>query len=217
VNASAFPNYGWGTYHQGNPDHNVGGDSIYVIKLTDASYKKMMIRAKIGTTSANIIRWADLNGDNENIAILSTISYNTKKHFIHYSLVNKEVVEAEPDMNSWDLLFTRYTVTIPTGPATFMNHMVTGVLNKAGISIAKVTGVLPEEASDVNMAGIYSDAANTIGYDWKISDPVTHVTTVVDSTSYFVQSVDGKRYQLYFTNYDGLDAGNITFKIKTIE
>ena len=63
--ATGFPNYGWGTYHQGNPDHNVGGDSLYVIKLTDGSLKKFMIRSRIGLTGTYILRWADIDGSEE--------------------------------------------------------------------------------------------------------------------------------------------------------
>jgi hypothetical protein len=216
VNASGFPNYGWGTYH-GPPDHNVGGDSIYVVKLTDASYKKLMIRVKLGIGSASVIRWADLNGDNESIETLSTAPYDELKHFIHYSLVNKEIVEAEPDMDTWDLLFTRYYTRIPTGPSSYMNYMVTGVLNNSGASIAKVTGIPPEKATESDITGDYSDAANTIGSDWKESHPITHAVSLADSTSYFIQSVDGNTYQLYFTNYTSLEQGDVNIKVKTLE
>jgi hypothetical protein len=148
VNASGFPNYGWGTYHAGNPDHNVGGDSLYVIKLADATFKKFMVRVKIGASGASVIRWADLNGENEMTAVIPTATYSNK-NLIHYSLVNKEIVEAEPDKTAWDLLFTRYVIKIPIGPSTFMNYSVMGVLSNPDVVIAKTTGV-PEDVTPPN-------------------------------------------------------------------
>ncbi|HJZ39755.1 MAG TPA: hypothetical protein VJ203_05265 [Bacteroidales bacterium] len=216
LNASGFPNYGWGTYHQ-STDHNVGGDSIYVIKLADGDFKKLMIRVKLGATSSNVIRWADLTGNNETVENFSTTPYFDAKHFIHYSLVNNEIVEAEPGMDEWDLLFTRYVVRIPAGPGVFMNYPVMGVLGNPDVTIARVTGIPPEKATESDFTGGYSDAADVIGFDWKVSDPVTHEVSLADSTSYFVESVDGKKYQLYFTNYGGNAAGTVSFKVKTLE
>jgi hypothetical protein len=217
LNAAAWPNYGWGTYHKGDPDYNVGGDSLYIIKFPDQSLKKMIIRAKLGTNSGNIIRSADVDGTNEFIDTLLTAPYNELKNFIHYSLVNHQAVEAEPKMDQWDLLFTRYVIQIPTGPTSVMNYPVTGVLSNPAVTVAKVTGVPVEKALDTQSESGYVTAADAIGYDWKVSDPVTHAVSIADSVSYFIKSVDGKKYQLYFTDYGGFEAGTITFKIKTVE
>jgi hypothetical protein len=217
VNASGFPNYGWGTYHFGNPDHNVGGDSLYVIKLSDGSLKKLMIRAKLGMTAASVIRWANLDGSDESIDTIPTAGVANTRHFVYYSLTEKSLVEAEPDKSAWDLLFTRYVIQIPTGPGVFMNYPVMGVLSNPDVTVAEVTGVEPPSASDADAPGGYSDAADVIGYDWKVSDPVTHEITLVDQTSYFIQTVDGTKYQLYFTRYGGNASGTIDFKVKPIE
>lgn len=217
LNASAWPNYGWGTYHEGNPDYNVGGDSMYVIKYPGGSMKKMMIRSKLGTNSGNIIRTADADGANEFIDTLSTAPYNELKNFIHYSLENHQAVEAEPKMDEWDLLFTRYVIQIPTGPTSVMNYPVTGVFTNPAVTVAKVTAVPVEKAVDTQSDEGYVTAADAIGYDWKVSDPQTHAVSIADSVSYFIKSVDGKKYQLYFTGYGGFETGTITFKVKTVE
>jgi hypothetical protein len=213
--ASSQINFGWGTYHQA--EHNVGGDSSYVIKYPDGSLKKLMIRAKLGATSDNIIMFADVDGTNEFVESVPTTPYIGVKNFIHYSLVNKAVVEAEPDFDAWDLLFTRYVIQIPTGPASFMNYPVTGVLCNSGVTVAKVTGVPVEKAVDTQSETGYVTEADAIGYDWKVSDPVTHAVSIADSVSYFIKSVDGKKYQLYFTDYGGLEDGTITIKVKTVQ
>jgi len=215
LNASGFPNYGWGTYHH-TTDHNVGGDSIYVIKLTDGSLKKLHIRMKIGATSANAFRWADLDGSNLVEDTLPTTPYYEVMHNIHYSLVRKEVVEVEPDMHTWDLLFTRYMALASMGAVT-MYYPVTGILINPVVSAAKVTGISPERAVETDAAGGYSTKADVIGYDWKVSDPITHEISLVDSVSYFIQATDSKKFQLYFTDYGGLTSGTISFKMKTVE
>lgn len=210
LTATGFPNYGWGTYHAGNPDHNVGGDSLFVIKAADGSYKKLLIRVKMGATGASHIRYANLDNSDETVDVIPTLSY-VDRNFIHYSLVDKAVVEAEPDMETWDLLFTRYIVKVPSGPGTFMNYPVTGVLSNKDVSVSKVEGH-PEQIS----AGNYDDATNAIGYDWKVTNQLNQVF-IVDSISYFIQSVDGNDYQLYFTEYGGLNNGTIDFKVRKVE
>jgi hypothetical protein len=93
-----------------------------------------------------------------------------------------------------------------------MNYPVMGVLANPNVTVAKVTGEDPEKITTV--PGQFSDAADVIGYDWKTPGPNV---TLIDSISYFIQSADGKTYQLYFTEYGGLAAGNVGIKVKTIE
>lgn len=212
---TGFPNYGWGTYHAGMPNHDVGGDSIYVIKLTDGSYKKFMIRVKLGAGSENIIRWANLDGTMEQTARISTTPY-ANKNFIHFSIVDHAIREIEPD--NWDLLFTRYLIKVPSGPNTYMQYPVTGVLTHPGIETAKVTGLHPDEATDASSIEGYESRADVIGSDWKATDPDNHANIfVIDSISYFIQNEDGTRYQLYFTGYSGFASGSLDFKIKKVD
>jgi hypothetical protein len=215
--SNAWYNYGWGTYHK-DGDHNVGGDSIYIIKFPDQSLMKLMIRAKLGANSGNIIRTADADGSNEFIDTLVTAPYNDLKNFIHYSLVNHQAVEAEPKMDEWDLLFTRYVALVQFGPGPLTPYSVMGVLLNPNVTVAKVTGVPAEKAVDTQSQDGYVATADVIGWDsWKKNDQVTHETSIADSVSFFIKSVDGKKYQLYFTGYDGQETGTMTFKVKTVE
>lgn len=204
-------NFGWGHYNM--DDHNVYGDSIYVIKLSDGTFRKFFYRKRIGGTATHILVWANLDGSGPvNTNVIAT-SYVGTHNFIHYSIVNQEIVEAEPLKDQWDMLFTRYIIQIPAGPGVIMNYPVMGVLTNTGVTVSKVSGTPPSKAVE----GTYSDHADVIGWDWKVSDPVTHEISLVDSVSYFIQSVDGVKYQLYFTNYGGNAAGTISFKKKTME
>jgi hypothetical protein len=204
-------NFGWGHYNQS--DHNVHGDSIFIIKLANGDYKKLFYREKFGMTNTHELIWANLDGSDSVHVMINAASYVSDRNLIHYSITNQQVVEAEPLKNDWDLLFTRYIVKIPAGPGTFMNYPVTGVLSNKGVTVDKVTGMTPEEAFK-GYTGNFSEAADAIGYDWKVSDPVTHAVSIADSVSYIVNSVDGNRYQLYFTNYGGLESGSIDIKVR---
>ncbi len=177
-----------------------------------------MVRVKLGATSDNIIRFADADGSNEFVETVSTTPYVGLKNFIHYSLVNKEVVEAEPKFDAWDLLFTRYVIQIPTGPTS--SDELSGnrciVQFRCYCSQSNRMYRLKRPWIHKSESG-YVTASDAIGYDWKVSDPVTHEVSIADSVSYFIKSVDGKKYQLYFTDYGGQQAGTITFKVKTVE
>ena len=208
-------NFGWGTYNMS--DHIVYADSIYVLKLTDGSSKKLFIRKRFGTTGVYLLRWANIDGSEQVDASFSCAPYFNVKHFIHYSLVNQEIVEAEPDKGEWDLLFTRYNIIIPTGPGTSMKYPVMGILGNPNVSVAEVTGLPPESANISDSPEGFVADADAIGYDWKESHPVTHEISLVDSVSYFVQAVDGNTYQLFFTDYGGMEQGTITFKTRLLE
>jgi hypothetical protein len=217
VNANAADpfNFGWGHYDMS--DHNVYGDSIYIIKLSNGEYKKFFYRKRIGATAEHNLSWANLDGSGQVDTVLVATSYVGTRNFIHYSLVNQEFVEAEPLKEDWDLLFTRYVIQIPAGPGVIMNYPVMGVLSNIGVTVAKATGVPAASAVETDASGGYSALSDAIGYDWKVSDPDTHEVSLVDSVSYFVKAVDGKKYQLYFSNYGGSTAGTISFKIKPVK
>ena len=214
-NASSMINFGWGTYNM--VEHNVYADSIYVIKLSDGNYKKLFIRERNGLTGTYFLRWANVDGSDEVNTSFSCAPYVDQVYFIQYSIVNSEVVEAEPSKDNWDFMFTRYNIVIPAGPGMEMVYPVTGVLSNPDVSIAKVTGVPVQSANITDSPSGFSSVADAIGYDWKESDPVTHEISLVDSLSYFIEALDGKTYQLYFTEYGGLDQGIIDFETRTIK
>lgn len=208
-------NFGWGTYNISV--HSVYGDSIYIIKLTDGSYKKLFIRNRIGSPDTYVLRWANIDRSEQVDTSISGVSSFDKKHFVQYSLVNKKVVEAEPDKGNWDLLFTRYIVKVPAGPGVFLNYPVTGVLINPDEQGIKVTGVAPENANYTDTTASFTSQADIIGWDWKINDPTTRLYSIAPNTSYFVKLSNGVIYRIYFTNFVSSLDGNITFKTKKVE
>jgi hypothetical protein len=209
-------NFGWGTYHMDT--HNVSADSIFIIKLSDKSFKKLSIRQRTGASDTYVMRLSDPDGSNPVDASFSPALYSKTKHFIHYSLVNKKVVEAEPDKDKWDLIFTNYVVKVPAGPGTFMDYTVMGVLANKSVQLLKITDKAPEISalSDSASTG-FKAQADLIGWDWKINDQVTHLYSIAPNTSYFAKLGSGAIYKIYFTNYVSQTVGTIEFKTKLVE
>ncbi|MEZ5083046.1 MAG: hypothetical protein R2750_06320 [Bacteroidales bacterium] len=124
INEKGHPDYGWGVYNTIN--HDVVGDSLYIIKLmngSDAMYKKLWIERKISIQNTYIFKYADLDGSNEHQETLVATPY-TSKNFIYYSLQTNEVLDREPNSDSWDILFTKYNTILEEGSP----YIVTGVV-----------------------------------------------------------------------------------------
>jgi hypothetical protein len=200
-NALGHPDYGWGTYNMSN--HTVTGDSIFIIQLVDGSYRKLMVEQRPSTDNSYHIKYADLNGDNEKTAVVSTRNYDTKA-FIYYSLLQNTVVDMEPVKEDWDLVFTKYMAMVYMGP-TPVPYPVTGVLSK-DLEIVKA------EAETTDYASLdYSKVISSIGSDWKKFNMETYQYEV-DTVSVFYLKKDDNYYSLRFTAFD-METGNVSFDL----
>lgn len=195
-NISSNPyDLGWGIY---DPiTHFVVGDSLYVIKLSDNSYKKLWIQQLASGTYT--FRYANLDGSNDNVVSLVKADYSGK-NFGYYSLLTNAAFDREPTSSEWDLLFTKYTGFIPNP------YGVTGVLCNSGVTIAEARPV------DVNSTSFddypYTTPMNTIGYDWKT---YSGAWTIEDSTVYFVKGITGNIWKIIFTGFGGSADGKFKF------
>ncbi|MCX7728530.1 MAG: T9SS type A sorting domain-containing protein [Bacteroidia bacterium] len=187
---------GWGIYN--NITHEVTGDSIYIIKLSNNTYKKMWIKKLSGGTY--YFQYADLNGSNLVNTSVAKSSYNTKT-LVYYSIQNNITLDREPLSANWDIVFKQYTAFIPTP------YTVTGVLGNKGVSVAKVH---PVNTSTYNQwyNHIFQTAINTIGYDWK---NYTGTWVIEDSLVYFVKSKQGDIWKVVFAGFGGSANGNYIF------
>jgi hypothetical protein len=197
--------FGWGIYDHASK--NVNGAAVYVIRLQDGTLKKIFIRQKNGYQNTVYFLYANTDGSDEHSVALANNPY-AGKEFVYYSLSDNMVVDREPLMESWDLLFTKYF-------DTQIQYVVTGVLTKPGVSVAEVTGVSPASA-DTTMAA-FSSSISAIGYDWKEYDMNTNQYHLADDLSYFVKTVSGEVYHIYFTHFEGGSTGVIGFSRKEIK
>ncbi len=197
TNAANPFDVGWGIYNM--TTHVIHGDSLFVIKLTDGSYRKLMIERMASGTYH--FRYALLNGDSLTQATLVKSNF-TGKNFGYYSLRTHASIDREPLADSWDLLFGQYTTFLP------IPYTVTGILSNKGVAVAKATQI-----GDVTNyidwnAHAFSAEINTIGYDWKTFNGSWEIS---DSLIYFVKTADESVWKLVFNGFGGSGTGNVDF------
>ncbi len=194
--------YGWGVYNMST--HNVDGDSIFIIKLTNGDFKKLAIIQKNSIQNQWTFQYADLNGENDTTVTVDVDDY-AESEFLYYSVVNDSVVGQEPD-ERWQLLFTRYyDYNIP--------YYVTGVLANKGVQVQQVNGVSQEAFVDYNTS-LSNDTLSSIGSDWKTFNMSTFQYEVASDVVYFVQDTvgtDDAIWKLYFTGFGGSSTGIYSF------
>lgn len=197
--ATGHPDYGWGVYN--TQTHDVLGDSLFIIKLNDGSMKKIFIEQRAAMSNSFSIKYGDIDGAGETKEI-SCNAY-ASKNFIYFSLTTGEVLDNEPDKDSWDIVFTKYhDESIP--------YIVTGVLTNMGRETAEVRDMDPADA-DPSMAEFTSDIS-VIGSDWKSFDMGSFSYVIEPDLTYFVKSGDDT-YKIVFTGTDGSASGTMVFDI----
>lgn len=188
---------GWGTYNM--ITHNINGDRIFIIKLADASYKKLIIENLIG--GIYTIKYANIDGTNS-MTNTVTKSIYTGKNFGYYSIQNNNALDREPVSTSWDLLFTKYITMLAPGTP----YPVTGVLANQNIRVAQVGNII-DPYTESHIGTSYDSLINVIGSDWKSFNMNTYQYEVEDSLVYFVQDQSNHIFRLIFTGFTGSSTG----------
>lgn len=206
-NQSGHPDYGWGKYN--TVTHDVMGDSLYIIKLRDGSFKKLWIIRKYSADNKYAFRYANLDGSGDTTVLLDCNPYSTK-NFVGYSLTTNAVVDFEPVASSgWDLLFTKYMYTYPDG----VLYPVTGVLNNYDVKVNKYHPVSPDyRLFDV---AAMDSTRSAIGWEWKYLDP-NFVYFVEDSLVHLILDKEQNIYRLVFKEFAGSSSGRIVFEKELI-
>lgn len=191
---------GWGLYDF--MSHNVTGDSIYFIKLSNGIYKKLYIEILIGTTYTYNFKFADLDGTNEISTSIARSNF-LNKNFGYFSIQNNASINREPDFNTWDLSFAQYLVTAP------LTYKVAGVLQNDSVFAAKA---YPVDVNTVSASSYLTHSnINVIGFDWKSYNFGTNVWTIEDSLVYFVRNRQGQIWKMIFNGFGGSANGNFYF------
>ncbi|QQS29719.1 MAG: T9SS type A sorting domain-containing protein [Sphingobacteriales bacterium] len=189
---------GWGYYS--TVTHIVSGDSLYVIQLSDGSFKKLWIESLSG--GAFNFRHANLDGSSEVLAQIVKSQFNNK-NFAYYSFQDNLSFDREPVSDSWDLLFSQYTAFIPDP------YTVTGVLSNKEVAVAEASNI--GNTNDYNdwQAHSFVSQINEIGYDWKTFGGTGF--EIADSLIYFVKDKSDDIWKLIFTGFGGSANGNFIF------
>ena len=203
-NSLGHPDYGWGVYNMIN--HNVTGDSLYIIKTINGNWKKICIQ-ELTTSGEYIFKFANLDGSNETTQSILKTNY-TDKNFIYFSIDQNIIIDREPISSEWDITFTKYI-----SPVQAMPYPVTGVLTNSNTEVAKATGITdPLTYFDYSNHN-FNNEINSIGYDWKSYQG----SFVVDANRcYFIKDKNENIWRLVFNSFDGMSTGNIEFNTELI-
>ncbi|MCW3128378.1 MAG: hypothetical protein JWO03_4036, partial [Bacteroidetes bacterium] len=124
------------------------------------------------------------------------------KSFVYYNLDTKTVMDKEPAIGAWDMVFTRYNSTGSIADPT--KDM--GILTNDANSAYAASGT---EALETCYAGQYSNYINVIDETWR--DQATD--TIIPGLAYFVSGSISGNYRLtmtqFGTSYTGLMGFNI--------
>jgi hypothetical protein len=194
---------GWGEYNL--ITHNIMAKRIFILKLSDGSYRKFMVNSLIA--SKYKITYSKLDGSGEVIALINKSDF-TGKNFVYYTFMGDSIVDREPLTSDWNLTFTQYTGYVPTP------YLVTGVLLNKDVEAVKVYPVDdPVNFSDY-VSQIFSAEINTIGYNWKSFSGGSFV--IADSTVYFVKTQNQDIWKVIFTSFEGSTTGSMGFTTEKV-
>ncbi len=205
-NQKGHPDYGWGKYNAAS--HNVVGDSLFIIRLRDGSYRKLWIKIKYSAQNIYEFRYANLDGSKPSIITLDCAPYESK-NFVGFSMITNQAVDFEPVASpAWDLLFARYMYTFPDKSL----YLVAGVLSNYKVKVDVHKKVAPNYRL-WNVATMDS-TRSPIGWDWKTFNGSTYV--VEDSLVYFVQDLNKNIHRLVFLDFAGSSTGRIILQKELI-
>lgn len=204
--------YGWGKY-QGPPNHNLLGDSIYLVKVNNVAYK-LWLKEYISIPSQNPIgykfRIAALDNSSDDSFYVQKQNY-ANRLYAYFNVTTKTFSDREPDRTTWDLLFTQYPKYLVFGPSGLQAY--TGVLTNQSVQITELT-TDPNNITSANYSsslGNMSKYINVIGDDWKTFNMTTFMYQTDTMKSWIIKKQDANGeinyYQLRFTRFDGASGG----------
>ena len=183
---------GWGLYNMNT--HNVEGDSVFILKFPNGTYKKIVILLHAGTSPYSFVfKIANLeqNAVADSVTIPAT-QYSTK-NFVYYSIANKQIIDREPASSSWDFVYTKYAERAIGG------YPVGGFLTNEGIYSSLVSGA---DTSKTYSQATYSKVISNIGYNWKTIRQDYSGYDITPGRYYYVKTKDNHYYRLKFKSFN---------------
>ena len=195
--------FGWGDYDF--LTHKTEGKGIFLLKMADKEFKKIII----DTLSSGKYYFRIANLDGSDLIADSVVKADFPgKNFGYYSISERKVLDPEPISAGWDLLFTKYVGLYNMGE-TSMPYGFTGVKSNMDVLVAEKSddpfSSLHEPSDDD-----YSENITTIGYDWK-EFSFSSGYTITEDLSYYVKPSTGDVWKIQFTGFDGSETGNVYF------
>ena len=190
----------WYNISAGEP---VSKEFVYVIdRGTDEDFNPIgekKVKFSLQDENNYVVRFANLNGSDEKTVV---ISKDTAVNFVCFSF-EKGIVEIEPDKNSWDLQFGKYSTLLFTDVGDPYPYLVTGVLlNPYKTQAAADTTHLFDEVNfEIAETQNLVNQKDIIGYEWKEYDFDNGMYTVMPEKIYILKNRVGYYYKLRFIDY----------------
>ena len=208
---TSHPDYGWGTYNSMN--HNINGTKIFILKNKSGDYQQIMI-SQLNVSGLFTVKIGDIGGANSSyFTIDKKDAAYAAKNFILYNTESLSVVNSEPDSDSWDLLFTKYTTLIQAGP-NLVAYTVGGIKVNVDYEVAERSGVATSSNDTSSLT--WSTEITEIGSDWKVFNNNTFEYDITEDLTYFVRTAEGAVWKIYFTEYVGGAEAGYYFNIENI-
>ena len=215
-------------------DSKISKKEVYILNLginakgNALGYKKLVVLQYESGKSFQI-KYADMDGTNEQIKTINTAS---NQNFTYFSLTSGNTVTVEPESEKWDIVFT--PISVRTGPP---HAVVYRLAASAQTNSYKNVGVVTDDpwsnlasnndddpASERNTKDISdsnyntiaksnyinpSTQANTIGRNWlQILKPHRAGNfKVYNFMTFIIKDTEGKHFKLRFTGYKNPNTG----------
>lgn len=217
-NATGGMNFGWGDYDVST--HFITGNNIYCLVNGSGAYQIWIEQYQASGIPANRL-WkfhvAKLDGTEiSDVSFAPAPDYNNKLN-AYYSLVTRQFVNREPDIDNWHLLATKYLDAYAGAPAGTSLLSTTGIVTNTNVEVAVASPLLPADADHEDYAGNYSNKRNEIGGKYKFVNTAGNPPgwELNDSLSYFIKVTKGTDsldiWQVYF---DYFPAGTTGVEVK---
>lgn len=206
--------FGWGQYAQ----TVVTGTELYVIRLRNGDYKKIIIDELSAGTF--YFYYSDLNNENIELKEYVKSNFNGKLNG-YFDLQKGESLDREPTLDQWHLEFSKY-VQIVEGQGVVQPYPVVGVRTNRGVKVAQLDDVDVINTPKPKQEN-FSASITEIGHDWKELNFSTFEYEVTENRVYFVQrfelqEVNGETVEvpvgdLYKLVFKGFAGGEFTYEL----
>ncbi|OYU97710.1 MAG: hypothetical protein CFE21_05320 [Bacteroidetes bacterium B1(2017)] len=194
--------YGWGQYNMTTKD--VTGTNIWVVAITTSpdpsapkTLKKLAIH-RIAYDTMWVFTFSNINGTDSTTLTIKKSDFGNKL-FAYVNLLSKTVIDREPALNTWDVVFTRYKSLVTLFGQTLM-YPVMGVMQNPTVVSAKVEQPNARTFTPDTTLKL-TPKISQIGWDWKVITVTPGAWPVRDSLSYILKKGDNQYYKIYFTEY----------------
>lgn len=218
-NTSSLIDYGWAKYNM--TTHNLSGDSLYIVMIDGAAYQLHLQEYKSAPNNEMYkFRFAKFDGTGLVEDSIKRAAPYTDRLFAYYDMTTAKVVDREPSIGDWDLLFKQYQKDKTFGQAPGVLQGYTGVLVNQDVEVAELFTLDPNSVKSSNYTSLLPNLKkeiNTIGHVWRTFDMSSFSWRVHADTSFIVKSKNsGNYFHIQFTRFDGTGTGKIVFQKRVL-